>query len=59
MASKRKVRASSCGEKKKFKTFQEAMNACYLIRTGVGEKMRAYKCKYCKYYHIGHFALFH
>jgi hypothetical protein len=50
MASKRK----SCEGKKKFPDLVSANAARYLIMRDSGNKMWAYKCKFCNSYHLGH-----
>ena len=54
MSSKRQVRRSECGSKRKYDTVTGAQTAAYLVGQSIGEKMDAYRCKWCRGYHIGH-----
>ncbi len=54
MASKRAVRRRACQGKEAHETYEKANGiACYFRR--MGEHMRAYRCKFCGHYHIGHY----
>jgi lipopolysaccharide biosynthesis regulator YciM len=48
MASKRRIRRKACGSKVKYSTDNLAKRAAYLTQ------MHAYKCPFCKQWHIGH-----
>ena len=52
MASKRRVRRKSCTGKVRHKSLQDAN--CCISKTFGFRDMKAYKCKFCKGFHIGH-----
>jgi len=54
MASKRHVRRKSCTGKIKYESKEDAVIKTIIIKRKTGEKLNAYKCKFCKRYHIGH-----
>lgn len=55
MASKRRLRRKQCN-KIQHKTIRDALLHRFSLKDkGVG--MRAYKCKFCSFYHIGHIPL--
>jgi len=54
MASKRQVRRSECGNKKKFDTFEEAGRSSKISSMITKRRIMAYKCKWCGGFHIGH-----
>jgi hypothetical protein len=52
----KRTRASVCGEKTQYpsRAAAEQMRRNY-IRTGSSpDLIRAYQCKFCKYFHVGH-----
>jgi hypothetical protein len=53
MASKRRIRKQSCGNKIKYDTQQLALNHMFSLIRKDGVKMSAYRCKFCKHWHIG------
>jgi hypothetical protein len=57
MASKRKIRRKSCGNKRRYPTDAAARYAVAMMITHDktrGGVLRAYKCSFCKSFHIGH-----
>lgn len=54
MSSKRAVRRRECGGKKQYATMAEAVKACYQYQMDFGGWVRAYRCKFCHQFHIGH-----
>ncbi len=54
MASKRRLREKSCNGKIKH-TLTGALQHKKLLKVQGGENIHAYKCRFCKYYHIGHY----
>lgn len=54
MSSKRHQRRKACDGKRRYETSEEAVKlACYLTHRD-GYPMRAYKCQFCRGYHVGH-----
>ena len=55
MASKRRLRRNGCGHKAKHKTLEAARIAAAISARIFQTRMwlRAYKCEWCSYYHIG------
>ena len=56
MASKRNQRRKACAGKRRFGTESHALAACRWAVANGGEVMRPYACKWCKGFHIGHWA---
>lgn len=57
MASKRKIRRKSCGNKRRYPTDAAARYAVAMMITNNktrGGILKAYKCTFCKAFHIGH-----
>ena len=54
MASKRHLRRKACEGKIKFADFKSAHQACISYKHKFGHYMRAYPCRFCSGYHIGH-----
>ncbi len=54
MASKRRVRAKACDGKVRHASQQDAQHACFLTKKRLSEWLIAYKCKFCKGWHVGH-----
>ena len=59
MASKRHVRAKSCGSKQRHATEAEAIaHISSLIHSDHGHTTvyppRPYKCRFCGFFHVGH-----
>jgi hypothetical protein len=54
MASKRQVRRRECGDKKRYASSADAVAAAGRIGRAKGEKLVAYRCRFCRQYHIGH-----
>jgi hypothetical protein len=55
MASKRRVRRTECGKKRKFTTAHEANSFLAYMHRTKGEVMHTYRCPHCAHYHVGHF----
>lgn len=55
MKKRRKDKQKSCGSKMSYPTKQKAMGAIYytLKKHFIFHRMRPYKCRYCKKWHIG------
>lgn len=55
MASKRRLRRNTCGNKVKFPTKKDALDRALLVKrkTGTTRYVDAYKCKFCGAYHWG------
>lgn len=55
MASKRRLRRNTCGNKVKFPTKKDALDRALLVKrkTGTTRFVDAYKCKFCGAYHWG------
>ena len=54
MSSKRRERRKSCDGKVRHATLEAAKLAARKASSGSVGKLWAYKCKFCKNYHIGH-----
>jgi hypothetical protein len=56
MSSKRNLRRKQCTGKRQYATEQEARYAIYKGRQAgnLNGHLRAYKCSFCKQWHIGH-----
>ena len=59
MASKRGVRRKMCGNKRKYKSKEEAYGIKNRMRRqekmkGVAIRVNVYKCPHCGYFHMGH-----
>lgn len=54
MASKRRQRRSACSGKLRYATHDEAEQARGLAQRRDPWPIRAYRCRYCRGYHIGH-----
>jgi hypothetical protein len=55
MASKRRIRRQQCGRKIKYHTRHEAATAAYKSEQKFKDGwMDAYKCPFCKCWHVGH-----
>jgi len=54
MASKRHVRQRVCGNKQRYLNLKAAKSASVLLFLRTGEKLTSYRCKYCRWWHIGH-----
>jgi len=54
MSSKRAIRRRECGGKIQYDTMAKAVKACWTYQQEFGGWMRAYRCKFCKQFHIGH-----
>jgi len=62
MASKRRIRRNACGSKSRYATEQEAAHAIWRMKQRLGFSLGfvvAYKCKWCKQFHIGHESKIH
>lgn len=44
----------SCGGKRRFASEREAEDAAYLIRMQGGDELLAYRCRFCRAWHLGH-----
>ncbi len=53
MASKRRLRRNACDGKKRHSNKDEALTAYRNVRRRHG-RMRAYQCKWCNGWHLGH-----
>lgn len=53
MTSKRRLRRKSCTGKEQL-TEAEAKRKIYFMAKGGAKYLNAYKCRFCKHYHIGH-----
>lgn len=50
------TKARSCTGKHQHKTRNDAMDHLWnLRRKDAAVRMHAYRCKFCKYYHVGHY----
>lgn len=55
MASLRNQRKKACERKKRHYTFEDADRmANWQMKFESVQELRAYKCKYCGYFHVGH-----
>lgn len=55
MSSRRAIRRRKCGRKQKHDTLETALQAAVrLHRAKGGEWLQAYRCRFCKKWHIGH-----
>jgi hypothetical protein len=55
MASKRQVKARSCGGKVRFESQARAKSAVTsLMQNRLEVRIHEYRCKYCRLWHIGH-----
>ena len=52
MSSKRRLRRASCGDKRRYDHDGAHYTAFRMRRQG--QKVQAYKCKWCPAYHVGH-----
>jgi hypothetical protein len=55
MASKRRLRRKSCDGKIKYATQKDANIGLSKYYMKLKSPMRAYKCKFCKKFHLGHY----
>lgn len=53
MASKRRIRRKKCDGKVKYKSQDEANKAKGKIYFTLEHPVRAYRCSFCKYFHLG------
>jgi hypothetical protein len=44
----------ACGEKQRYADEREALEAAYFVRLHSGERLSAYRCPFCRYWHLGH-----
>lgn len=54
MSSLRRLRRRSCGNKIRYATLSLASEAAKLLSARGELWMGAYRCRFCKQYHIGH-----
>ena len=54
LSSKRAIRRRACGGKKKFPTRTRAISAAVRISRQTKERLRAYRCRFCRAWHVGH-----
>jgi len=54
MSSKRKLRRKKCEGKTRYTTRDSAWCAARKLKKTLAQNIRAYKCKFCKGWHIGH-----
>jgi hypothetical protein len=54
MASKRRFRRNSCGDKKRYSTLKEAQTAAWKFDRARNDTCHAYKCQFGDHFHIGH-----
>ncbi len=54
MSSKRRIRRKSCTGKVQFPDLTRATAASIALFKNKGERVGAYRCRFCKQYHIGH-----
>ncbi len=54
MASKRRIRRKSCGNKRRYMSGKEAQDAAIMLRRRTGDYTEVYKCPWCQHYHHGH-----
>jgi len=56
MASKRRLRRTSCEGKQRFETAAEALTAIGRLRASTGDIARynTYRCQFCRGLHFGH-----
>ena len=54
MSSKRHLRARKCGTKRRYPDQHAAISAAVGIAGGNSNRMTAYRCRWCGWYHIGH-----
>lgn len=53
MSSKRRIRRKQCGHKVKFVSLADAHRRAVEL-WGKGIRLRAYRCRWCNQFHIGH-----
>jgi hypothetical protein len=56
MASKRRIRDRQCRQKVMYLSRQKAEAEAFRLRQATGEKIQAYRCYWCKKWHVGHWA---
>jgi hypothetical protein len=54
MASKRRLRRNACDDKVRHLTMTDANAAAYFTRKKFNSFVRAYGCKFCGGFHVGH-----
>lgn len=54
MASKRRVRRQTCGDKKSYDDQAKAAFVAYIMNQQQPDKVQAYRCKFCHQFHVGH-----
>jgi hypothetical protein len=54
MASRRRLRRRSCGEKASYASEDEAREAVRQLGRKGGTWLRQYRCRFCRRWHLGH-----
>ncbi len=54
MASKRRLRRISCSLKRRYDSEGQARSSASSLYRAKGERVWAYKCKWCPGWHVGH-----
>lgn len=54
MSSKRRQRRNQCAGKIRHRLREDAEYAAYLLRRDKGLLLRAYRCRFCRQWHLGH-----
>ncbi len=54
MSSKRRLRRRACANKRRYATRDEAFTSRDLAGRRTGAVMNAYRCHFCRGWHIGH-----
>lgn len=56
MSSKRAIRRRACTGKRAYPSEAEAISGCIALKIHSGDNnIRAYKCKFCRQWHTGHY----
>jgi len=56
MSSKRRQRRNQCAGKSRHESKENADYAAYLMRRDKRAWLHAYKCRFCRHWHVGHTA---
>jgi len=54
VSSKRHLRRTKCERKRKFASADEANNRTQQIAARGGDLLKAYRCRFCGWFHLGH-----
>lgn len=54
MSSKRHIRRKACGRKYRYTSVEAAVDAAFQRTRVTRTKIQAYRCRFCKGWHIGH-----